>query len=102
MPRHSASLWADYRFGEGSLLPGFGFGGGLRYMSSRFGDNANTLRSPSVTLADASISHQTGPYKLSVNASNLFDKTYVSSCSGAFYCYYGTGRTVIGTLSYRW
>jgi iron complex outermembrane receptor protein len=102
VPRHSASLWADYRFGEGSLLPGFGFGGGLRYMSSRFGDNANTLRSPSVTLADASISYQTGPYNLSVNASNLFDKTYVSSCSGAFYCYYGTGRTVIGTLSYRW
>ena len=32
----------------------------------------------------------------------LFDKTYVSSCTGANYCYYGSGRTVIANLAYRW
>ncbi|SHI87619.1 iron complex outermembrane recepter protein [Roseomonas rosea] len=102
VPTHQASLWADYRFGEGSFLPGFGIGAGVRHVGNRFGENANTLQSPGVTLADASVSYQTGPYKFTVSGSNIFDKIYVASCQGAFYCYYGTGRTVIGTLTYRW
>lgn len=102
VPEHMASLWADYRMGEGSLVPGLGFGAGVRYRSSLYGDNTNVYRSPSVTLVDASISYEIGNYRFSVNASNLFDKRYVSSCEGANYCYYGTGRTVIGNLAYRW
>jgi iron complex outermembrane receptor protein len=102
VPQHAASLWADYRMGEGSALPGLGFGAGVRYTSSLYGDNANVYRSPSVTLADASVSYEFGNYRLSVNGSNIFDKRYVASCTGATYCYYGTGRTVIGTLAYRW
>ena len=102
VPQHAASLWADYRMGEGTVLPGLGFGAGVRYTGSLYGDNANVYRSPSVTLADASVSYEFGNYRLSVNGSNIFDKRYVASCTGATYCYYGTGRTVIGTLAYRW
>ena len=55
-----------------------------------------------MTLFDASVSYDLGQYRLSVNASNLFDKEYVSSCTGTYYCYWGNGRTVIGNLAYRW
>ncbi len=37
-----------------------------------------------------------------INASNLFDREYVSACATATKCFYGAGRTVIGTLTYRW
>jgi iron complex outermembrane receptor protein len=37
-----------------------------------------------------------------VNVSNLFDHEYVSACATATKCFYGSGRTVIGTLTYRW
>jgi iron complex outermembrane receptor protein len=36
-----------------------------------------------------------------VNATNLFDKTYVSLCQD-FGCYYGLRRSVIATLRYKW
>lgn len=39
--------------------------------------------------------------KLSVNATNFFDKVYVGICQ-EFGCYYGLRREVIATLRYRW
>ncbi|RAI57601.1 TonB-dependent siderophore receptor [Roseicella frigidaeris] len=101
VPEHMANLWLDYRIQEGRFQ-GLGFGAGTRFMSALYGDNANLYRSPSVWLADASISYVIGGWRATVNASNLFDKSYVASCQGGFYCYYGTGRTVIGSLAYRW
>ena len=84
------------------LLAGLGLGGGVRYIGNLYGEDANQYLSPSVTLFDASVSYDLGQYRLSVNASNLFDKEYVSSCTGTYYCYWGNGRTVIGNLAYRW
>ncbi len=40
-------------------------------------------------------------YSLQVNASNLFDKTYVALCQDNG-CYYGQRRQVLATLRYRW
>jgi iron complex outermembrane recepter protein len=40
-------------------------------------------------------------YQLQVNATNLFDKTYVTLCQDIG-CYYGLRRQVIATLRYRW
>jgi len=40
--------------------------------------------------------------QLSVNALNLFDKEYVSTCISANGCYWGTRRTVLAALKYRW
>lgn len=102
VPQHTASLWGEYRFQEGSRLAGLSLGAGVRHVGALYGDNANLYRSPSVTLADASIGYQIGSYRLTLNASNIFNKEYVASCTGAFYCYYGTGRTVIGSVAYRW
>lgn len=102
VPEHMASLFARYRFAEGSPLAGLSLGGGLRYMGNFYGDNANTYRMAAVTLADASVGYEWRNYKLTVNASNVADTRYIASCTSAYYCYYGTGRTVIANLAYRW
>jgi iron complex outermembrane receptor protein len=99
--RHRASLWADHTI-KGGILDGFGYGAGVRYVGPSWGDDANTFRVPGVTLADAAIHYERGNYRFSVNAQNLFDTIYVSSCSGTDFCYYGLRRAVIGTMRYRW
>jgi iron complex outermembrane recepter protein len=41
--------------------------------------------------------------KFQLNASNLFDKTYVSTCfDRSFGCFYGEGRKITGSMKYRW
>jgi iron complex outermembrane receptor protein len=40
-------------------------------------------------------------YELQVNATNLFNKVYVSECNDTN-CVYGLGRKVMATLRYRW
>jgi iron complex outermembrane recepter protein len=109
IPTDTASMWADYTF-HGGQLDGFGLGGGVRYVSSTAGDAANLYIVPAFTLFDAAIhydlaglSPQLKGYSFAVNAMNLFDKEYVSSCTSApASCYYGSRRTVIGTLKYKW
>jgi iron complex outermembrane receptor protein len=109
MPMNSASLWADYTF-HGGRLDGFGVAGGIRYLGDTPGNLAGptVLDVPAVTLFDAAVHYDLaglGPqlkgYSLQVNASNLFDKTYVALCQDNG-CYYGLRRQVIATLRYRW
>ncbi len=40
--------------------------------------------------------------RLNVNATNIGDERYVASCDSPSACFYGTGRTVLGTVSYTW
>ena len=40
-------------------------------------------------------------YSAQINATNLFDKTYVTFCQDNG-CYYGLRRQVIATMRYRW
>lgn len=116
VPRNNASLWADYTFRSGPLS-GFGAAVGVRYIGESFADVSNTVSVPSYTLTDAAIHYELGDLnpqwkgaKLQLNATNVFDRTYVSSCVGAlsllggteYQCFYGLRRSVIGTLSYRW
>jgi iron complex outermembrane receptor protein len=109
-PEHMASLWGDYTLDSGALA-GLGFGAGVRYMGSTNGDAANTraMRVPSYTLVDAAIHYDFGNYdpklkgfELAVNATNLFNKEFVSACASANQCFYGTGRTIMATASYKW
>ncbi|WP_244537760.1 TonB-dependent siderophore receptor [Mesorhizobium sp. YR577] len=108
VPSNLASLWANYEFTDGKL-DGLGIGAGVRYVGSSYGDAENTLKVPSYTLVDAGLRYDLGKMnpelkgaQLSINAINLFDKTYVSSCWAAHSCFYGNGRTITGTLKYRW
>lgn len=36
------------------------------------------------------------------NAMNVLGKTYVASCFSSGGCFYRNGRTVFGSLSYKW
>jgi iron complex outermembrane receptor protein len=109
VPRNMASLWADYTFRTGPLS-GFGVALGGRYIGNTYIDKTNVLGPlPDYTVMDAAIHYELGEFdprlkgmKLAVNATNLLDKTYVSSCLLSNFCYYGLRRNVIGTLSYRW
>jgi iron complex outermembrane receptor protein len=106
-PANSASLWADYTF-HGGALDGFGVSGGVRYYGESAGTTDNTFWVPAVTLVDAAAHYDfaaLGPqfkgYQVQVNATNLFDKTYVTQCQDIG-CYYGLRRQVIATLRYKW
>ncbi|MDM9627703.1 TonB-dependent siderophore receptor [Rhizobium sp. S152] len=101
VPRHMASLWVDKTIQSGAA-EGLGFGAGVRYIGDRYGDNENATRLPSHVLVDASVHYDIKDWRLAVNATNLFDKTYVGSCDGENYCYYGNRRTVLGTVTYKW
>lgn len=108
VPEHAASLWLDYTVQSGGL-EGVGLGAGVRYVGETYGDKRNTTTVPGFTLVDAALRYDLsnlGPafagWETAVNATNLFDKEYIASCTGPDRCYYGTGRNVIGTLKYKW
>ncbi|MBK5960828.1 TonB-dependent siderophore receptor [Rhodoplanes elegans] len=100
VPENAANLWLFQNIKTG-LLAGFGFGGGIRYVGSRYDLDANTNLLPSNILFDAAASYTTGRYKLSLNINNIADEKYVSGC-GFFGCYWGNGRTVTGRVAYTW
>jgi iron complex outermembrane receptor protein len=93
--RHSASLWADYTISNGKLK-GLGFGGGLRYIGSRY-DYYNTRKFGGVIVTDAMVRYDLDEWRLALNVRNLFDKFYDASSS-----YAGEGRTVLLTATRHW
>ena len=108
VPRHQAAVWADYTVQTGPLA-GLGMGAGVRYRGSVFGDLANAQEVGGVTLVDAALRYDLGRLDetlkgadLSVNFSNLFDRKYVVNCLAASACYWGTERTAVANLRYRW
>ncbi|MCD0503441.1 TonB-dependent siderophore receptor [Bordetella petrii] len=107
-PRHQAAAWLGYTVQSGALQ-GLGLGAGVRYVGADWGDPANTLRIPAVTLVDAALSYDfgrahpsLGGLSLALNATNLFDRRYVGTCITATSCSYGAGRMVYATLKYAW
>ncbi|WP_202370979.1 TonB-dependent siderophore receptor [Pseudomonas sp. MWU318] len=109
MPNQQASLWTDYTWHSG-VLDGFGIGGGVRYTGNTYGDQGNTWlgKANAYTVFDASVHYDLGRLdnslkgaSVAVNATNLFDKDYISTCDG-FYCYYGDQRSVVASATYKW
>ncbi|QIZ47849.1 TonB-dependent siderophore receptor [Dickeya zeae] len=108
IPRHSASTWGSYSFQNGPLK-GITLGTGVRYVGSSYGDNAESFKVPAYTLYDAmaryelgSLSSQLKGATVQLNVNNLTDKHYVASCNNTMACFYGSGRTVVATVSYSW
>ncbi|MFK8330416.1 TonB-dependent siderophore receptor [Pseudomonas sp. BJa5] len=109
MPNQQASLWADYTWHDG-VLDGFGIGGGARYTGNTYGDQANSElgKADAYTVFDAAVHYDLGRLdnslkgaSLAVNANNVFNKDYISTCDG-FYCYYGDLRSVVASATYKW
>jgi len=109
MPNQQASVWGDYTWHNG-VLNGFGIGAGARYTGNTYGDQANTWlgKAGAYTVFDAVVHYDLGRLdnslkgaSLAVNATNLFDKDYISTCD-SFYCYYGDQRSVVASATYKW
>jgi iron complex outermembrane receptor protein len=45
--------------------------------------------------------YETGPWRFQVNASNLGDKRHITTCLARGHCFFGIGRTVLGSATYR-
>lgn len=102
-PEVYAGAWADYTFQTGDLR-GLGLGLGARYVGNSPANDTNSLWVPSYAIGDAMVSYDIEGWKLALNVTNLFDKTYVASCSGATtpFCYYGEGRRATVSVNYKW
>ncbi|WP_175652787.1 TonB-dependent siderophore receptor [Pseudomonas sp. Marseille-P9899] len=107
-PEHLASLWSDYTLQSGPLA-GLGFGAGVRYTGSTYGDAQNTFQVPDYTVVDAMVSYDFGKadrsldgLKAQVNVKNLTDKYYVAGCFATVGCLLGAERKVTADLTYRW
>jgi len=97
-PKNQASLFADYTFQDG-ILGGLGGGGGVRYVGSTYGDDANQWKDPSYTLVDAVLHYDYRGWAVKVAASNLLDHIYIAQCSSESDCFYGLRRNITATLS---
>ena len=108
IPKHSASLWANYSLTRG-ILSGMGMGMGVRYTGKTEGDALNTFDVPSYTLVDLAAYYDLGqsPLKLpgwqaSLNVNNLFDRYYIASCFRETLCHLGREQAIRFRVGYEW
>lgn len=122
-PEWLASSFVSYDFGRNAAvtgpLGGLKLGGGVRYVGGSDGttqyavvNNVTTFQrftTDSFTLVDAVIGYDLGKasgaltgFSLAVNAANVFDTRHISACPFNNSCYFGAGRTVIGSLRFNW
>lgn len=108
MPKLLASLWSDYTV-QGGFFGGLGFGAGVRYTGSTFGDAQNTYKVPDYTVVDAMVSYDFGKadasldgLKAQVDVKSLTDKYYVAGCFASVGCLLGAERTVTADSTYKW
>lgn len=105
VPKHMASLWADYTFFDGPLS-GLTLGTGGRYTGSSYGDPANSFKVGSYTVVDALVRYDlarvgmTGS-NVALHVNNLFDREYVASCFNTYGCFWGAERQVVATATFR-
>ena len=74
----------------------------MRYVGRSFADVANTLPVSEYVLFDAQVHYIWDKWRLAVNATNIGDRRFVSSCSTANACFYGEQRRITASLGYRW
>ncbi len=101
IPKHSAGLWAVYRFAGLTGLSGLRIGAGLRHVG-RSSDGVGHLNVPGVHLLDAMLSYDTGSWRYALNINNLTDKRYVASCLERGDCWFGQARRVVVSATYRY
>ncbi|MDZ5614632.1 TonB-dependent siderophore receptor [Achromobacter xylosoxidans] len=97
--RHMASFWANYRF-RAFGVSGLVAGAGARYNGTH-DDGTGHNGMAAVTLYDAVLAYDAGPMRMALNVTNLFDKRYVDVCLARGDCFFGTRRSVVGSVTYR-
>jgi iron complex outermembrane receptor protein len=100
IPAQTANVWVAW-----VPLPQWQLQTGVRYIGDRYLDNANTTKTPSVTLVDAGVRRRFGnSLAADLRASNLFDTFYIQGASGvpvAVRGRYGAPRTIEATFDVR-
>ncbi|HEX4843407.1 MAG TPA: TonB-dependent siderophore receptor [Limnobacter sp.] len=99
VPKQLLSVWGRQKF-EWLGMPGWQWGAGVRFVDESW-DGADNVRTPSVTLLDAMLSYTDGDWRYAINATNLANREYVSTCLARGDCFYGTARNVVFTANYR-
>ncbi|MFT4011921.1 MAG: TonB-dependent siderophore receptor [Paracoccus sp. (in: a-proteobacteria)] len=103
VPRHQASIWGKYEFGNGwdAAL-------GLRYIGKSWA-RSNAFTVPGVTLVDAAVGYDFGALDrryegvtARLNVTNLTDEFYTASCASAYACWVGAERQAQLSIDYTW
>ncbi len=100
VPKHLASMWGVWEFDQ-PYLKGWSVGAGARYIGASW-DTYHTIETPDVTLFDAMVAYEEKDWRWSISAKNLEDKEYISTCLDRGDCWYGTARTIITGLTYKY
>ena len=73
------------------------------------GHDVVAIMTASATLVDLSLRYDLGRrfsnlqgWTTWLNVSNLLDRKYFASCTGANYCYWGQGRLLLAGAKYQW
>lgn len=106
IPTNQFTLWANYQMPSG-LLEGLSLGAGARYYAKTWkADENDTGKNDARVLVDASVGYDFGVVNpnlkglsAKLNVSNVFDNRE-TTCAGSW-CYVEEGRTVMGSLRYR-
>lgn len=93
-PMHAASVWGKYHW------RGWEFGAGARYLGSTT-DESGALHLPAVLLFDAMVAYDRDDWRFAINATNLEDEVYLTSCLQRGDCFYGNRGTVVGSVTWR-
>jgi iron complex outermembrane receptor protein len=122
-PKWEASTYVSYDLKQSGRfsgpLSGLTLGAGVRYVGGSDGttsygvfNNITTFqrfRTDSFVLVDALVGYDLGVISprmeglsLALNVANLFDERHVTACPFHNSCYFGSGRTVIGSIRYAW
>lgn len=99
VPKQTVSLWGRQKFSMFGV-PGWQWGAGMRFIDESW-DGVDNVRTPSVTLLDAMLSYESGDWRYAINASNLANREYVSTCLARGDCFYGVERNVVFSANYR-
>jgi iron complex outermembrane receptor protein len=109
VPQQTANAYALYTVQQGPVR-GLGIGGAVRYLGRNFNGaaGADSLTIPGATLFDLLASYDLGRVNprasgltFNLDVTNLFNRTYISSCYQTLWCWYGASRNVQASLRYR-
>jgi len=98
-PDLNVSLWTTWR--PSGQLDGFKAGAGVRHVGRTVAeDGAVRYETPDYTLGDLMVGYEWDRWDFQVNARNITDEEYLTSCLTRGDCFPGLRRTVVGSLRY--
>ncbi len=102
IPKHSLAAGMSWNFDQGALN-GLTLGAGVRHASggvTSTGSLYSGRKVPGYTVLDLMARYRFGDrWTAQLNVDNVTDRRYLAGCD--YYCYYGSGRNINASLSYR-